>query len=486
MSKSYELNSTSKVNLIIISLAIMISLGVCLFVADMGIVLPILVIAISVLIAVQISFIHNPKMIVWLLTFYCFTFGILGREIGGMPFGILQEGILLLGWLTLIFTANRYDWSAMNNDLSILLLFWLILSILEIANPAGASPRGWLQEIRAAALYPACIIPICFLVLKKNKDLNTFIYIILGLSVLASLNGIKQLYIGPSPGEQRFLDDGGNITHILFGKLRVFSFYSDAGQFGASQAAISLIALILALGPFKMWKRILLLVAALLMFYGMLISGTRGALFALIVGALLAILLSKNFKGIIIGGIMACAFLGFLKFTNIGNGNYQILRLRSALDTKDASLNVRLKNQLILKEYLSTRPLGGGLGVIGVWGEVYNKDKFLSTVAPDSYWVKVWAMYGIVGFIFWFCIMIYILGKCCGIVWNIRDDKLRIKVMALTCGYAGILFCSYANEVINTAPSSFVVYISWVFIFIAPQLQKEIDNQKSNNLLTEV
>jgi len=483
MNKTYEVSKSNWLNTIIIAIAIMFCVGICLSVVDMGILVPIMVIAISMLIAVQISFIHNPKMIVWLLTFYCFTFGILGREVGGIPFGILQEGILLLGWLTLIFTANRYNWGSLNNDLTILLLFWLILSILEIANPAGASPRGWLQEIRAAALYPACLIPICFLVFKKNKDLNNFIYLILGLSLLASLNGIKQLYIGPWPGEQRFLDDGGNITHILFGKLRVFSFYSDAGQFGASQAAICLISLVLALGPFKLWKRILLLVAALFMFYGMLISGTRGALFALIVGALLAILLSKNYKGIIIGGFFALAFIGFLKFTNIGNNNYQILRLRSALDTKDASLNVRLKNQQILREYLSTRPLGGGLGVIGVWGEAYNKDKFLSTVAPDSYWVKVWAMYGIVGFIFWFCIMIYILGKSCGIVWNIRDDGLRIKIMALTCGYAGVLFCSYANEVINTAPSSFVVYISWVFIFIAPKLQKEIDENNSQSNL---
>lgn len=485
MHKAPGLNKYNRLNITIISLVILICLGVSLLVVDLGVLVPVLVIALSCLIAVQISFIQNPKMAIWLMIFYCFTFGILGREVGHFPYGTLQEGIMLLGWLTVIFTADKHDWKLLNNDFVWLLTIWFIVSVLEVGNPAGASPQGWLQEVRAAALYPFLIVPLGFLLLKKNKDLNTFLYLILGLSLLASLNGLKQMYIGLSPGEQRFLDEGASNTHLLWGRLRVFSFYSDAGQFGASQAHIALIALILALGPFKLWKRAVLLIAALIMIYGMLISGTRGALFALIIGILLAIVLSKKFKVMIMGGIVAFAFIGFLKFTNIGNGNYQILRLRSALDPKEASLNVRLMNQKILRDYLSSRPFGGGLGVIGVWGEVYNKDKFLSTVQPDSYWVKVWAMYGIVGFILWFGIMMYILGKCCGIVWKTQDKMLKIKIMALTSGYAGILFCSYANEVINTAPSSFVVYISWVFIFISPKIEEEIKNQQHKSLNPE-
>lgn len=476
----------SKLNITIISLVILICLCTSLFVVDLGILAPVLVIAISCGIALQICFIQEPKTIIWLMIFYVFTFGILGREIGGFPYGTLQEVILLMGWLTVIFTANRYDWKVLNNDFVWLLTIWLIVSVLEVANPAGASPQGWLQEIRAAAFYPFLIVPLGFLLLKKNKDLNTFLYLIIGLSLLASFNGLKQMYIGLSPGEQKFLDEGASNTHLIWGRLRVFSFYSDAGQFGASQAHIALIALILALGPFKWWKRALLLIASMIMVYGMMISGTRGALFALIIGLMLALILSKKFKVMIVGGLIALSFIGFLKFTNIGNGNYQILRLRSALDSKDASLNVRLINQKILRDYLHSRPFGGGLGVIGVWGETYNKDKFLSTVQPDSYWVKVWAMYGIVGFILWFCIMMYILGKCCGIVWKTEDQGLRIKTMALTSGYAGILFCSYANEVINTAPSSFVVYISWVLVFISPKIEEEIRSQHNRSLKPKI
>lgn len=168
------------------------------------------------------------------------------------------------------------------------------------------------------------------------------------------------------------------------------------------------------------------------------------------------------------GLTVALLFIGFLKYTYIGNGNYQIYRLRTALDPKEASLNVRIANQKIIGQYLASRPFGGGLGVIGTWGKEYNRDKYLSTVEPDSYWVKIWAMYGIVGFTIWFCMIMYILGQCCGIIWNIRNEGLRYKMIAMMSACAGIFFCSYGNEVMNAMPSSLVVSICLAFIFLSP------------------
>ncbi|MDN3585406.1 O-antigen ligase family protein [Pedobacter aquatilis] len=411
------------------------------------------------------------NFLLYALIVYCFTFGILGREIGGIPYGTLIEGLIVVIWISIIISAPKEHWSALNSDIVFLFLLWFIISLLQVVNP-GASLMGWLMEIRSAALYPLMIVSLGFIIFRENKQLDTFIIIIIVFSSLAAINGVKQLYIGPSRGEQMFLDTGGAVTHVLWGRLRVFSFYSDAGQFGASQAHIGLMSLILAFGPFKKWKKIALFACSMLMLYGMLISGTRGALFALIVGGFLAILLSKKFKVLLIGGLFAFAFLFVLKFTNIGNGNYQIYRLRSALNPEDPSLNVRFNTQMALRAYMSERPFGGGLGVIGANGTQYNADKYLSTVQPDSYFVKIWAMYGIVGLTIWLSIMVYILGKCCGIAWNIKDESTRIKMIALTSGFAGILFCSYGNEVINTMPSSIVVYLSWVFILISPQLEK--------------
>ncbi|WP_316833065.1 O-antigen ligase family protein [Pedobacter aquatilis] len=419
------------------------------------------------------------KKIFNILLVYCFVCWMLTRESGiNFPIGIVIEGLLLLTFIIAIFTIPKDNWRNLNNDVVYLFLFWLIVSILEVVNPAGASIMGWLKEIRTAAEYPLLIVVMAFLLNTSSKDLDTFLKIVIALSTLAALDGIKQLHFGLSRGDIGFLANGGAATHILWGRLRVFSFYSESAQFGASQAHIGLLTLILALGPVTKKYRIILLVCSALMLYGMLISGTRGAMFALAPGAFLAIILTKRYKVLLVGGGIAILLLGMLKYTHIGDGNYNIYRFRSSLNPEDPSLNVRMKSQLILKEYMSNIPFGGGLGVIGANGMEYNADKFLSTIQPDSYWVKIWAMYGIVGFTVWISMLSYILGKCCGIVWRIKDEGLKIKGIALTSGFAGILCCSYGNEVINTMPSTIIVYISIAFVYIMPKLERELAGKK--------
>lgn len=438
-----------------------------------GLLVPGLLVATAAVVPFCIALFHLPRLGVVALVCYCFLFFILAHEIEGVPFGMAVDALLVLTWVAVAFNHQQFAWGNIKNELCLLGVAWFVVNLLELLNPAGASFAGWFLEFRSASLYWLLCVPLALLVFNTRKDLNLFLLLIIGLSVLGALNGLKQLYIGLSPGEQAYLN--ANVkTHLLWGQLRVFSFYSDAGQFGASQAHIALIALILALGPFKLWKRALLAAAAFILIVGMFISGTRGAMFALGSGGLVALLISKNIKVFVLGSVLAVAGFCVLKYTHIGSSNYNIYRMRTALDPSDPSLNVRFKNQERLATYLADHPFGGGVGVIGNSGIKYNSDKLLSTIPPDSYWVKVWAMYGIVGFIIWLGIMAYILGKCCGIVWNIQDRALRAKLIALTAGFAGSLFSSYGNEVINFMPSALVVYLSWAFVFRGPQLDFDL------------
>lgn len=440
-----------------------------------GLVIPGMLIAVAVIVPFLIALFHNPKLGVIALIAYCFLLFIIDREVGGLPFGMAVDGLLVITWVAVAFNHTKFRWNSIKNDLCLLGLGWFLLNILEIANPAGASITGWVQDFRSASLYWFLCVPLSMLIFNTRQDLNLFLILIILLSVLGAVNGLKQLYIGLSPGEQHYLDENAK-THLLWGKLRVFSFYSDAGQFGAAQAHVALVALILALGPFKKWKRLLLAAAAFILLIGMLISGTRGALFALGSGIGVALLISKNIKVFVLGTALAIGGFLVLKYTNIGSSNYNVYRMRTALDPTDPSFNVRLKNQQKLSTYLSDHPFGGGVGIIGNSGIKYNSDKPLSAIPPDSYWVKVWAMYGIIGFTIWLGIMLYILGKCCGIVWNIQDKGLKCKLIALTAGAAGSLFCSYGNEVINFMPSALMVYISWAFIFLGPKMDRKIAN----------
>lgn len=433
---------------------------------------PLSVIALAVLGVFIVNAFKNPRIAFWVYFGYCFVLGFLVKSFLNIPVGLAMEGILMLTWTSILINQKKFDWHKLKNEHVWLSVVWFAISFLQILNPNGGSIIGWFNELRFTALSWVLIAPLVFLLFNSKTDLNRFIAFILFFSCIATLYGMKQLYLGVTSGEQQWLDAGNNVTHILGGKLRVFSMYSDAGQFGASQAIMAVIAFTLATGPFGTVKKIIFSLITLFMLYGMAISGTRGALFALFSGLFVALLLSKNFKVLIIGSLFALGGIGILKYTRIGNGVFQIVRLRSALNPDDASFNVRIENQKKIKYLIKDMPFGAGLGMSGMNGTTYNADKPIANVQPDSYWVKVWVMYGIVGLMIWFAINSYIIGKCSGIAWKIKDPKLRTKIVALTAGTVACFICSYGNEVMNGLPSSVILFMSWSFIFISPWLDR--------------
>jgi hypothetical protein len=438
---------------------------------------PVLLALVAIVVVYIILVFKNPRLGLYSLIVYCFISGLLGREVGGLQYGMGNEIILILTWIASLIYYKQDVWKSLKNDLCLVFFIWFVISVMEVINPAGASVQGWLMEIRSEALYPIMIICLTFIVIKKRKDSDTVIKIMLMMALIAAINGIKQIHIGLFPGEQAFIDGPGGATHLIFGKLRAFSFY-DAGQFGGFEAAFVVMAVVLAFGISTLWKKVTLLFLGGTYFYAMLLSGTRGAFFALVVAAVFAIFLTKNFKVLIAGGMFMVLFLGVLKFTSIGSGIYSIQRFRTSMDPNDPSLQVRFNTQRMLKEYMSSRPFGGGLGVLGAYSEL-NQDKWLSTIQPDSYWVKIWAMMGIVGITLYFSMLMYVLGKCCGIIWKIQDKKLKVKLIALLSASAGIFFCSYGNEVINNMPSSIVVCLSFAMIYMGPEFDRQIADEKS-------
>jgi hypothetical protein len=413
-----------------------------------------------------------------LITFiiYCFIMPGLNRHIVGAQFGLLVDVLLVLTWLGVIFhRGKKFRFRQLNNDLVWLGLVWFFITVLEIANPEHPSIIGWLQEMRSTTWYWILTVPLTMMVFNKRSDIFLFLDIIVFLSLLGAIYGIKQLYFGVNAAEHRWLEAGAYRTHILFGKLRVFSYYSEAAQFGASQAQLAIMCIILAIGPHSKTRKIWYGIAGIFIFYGMLISGTRGALGGLVGGGFVFLVLSKQVKILLLGIIIGVGFIGILKYTSIGNGNDQIRRLRSGTNSNDPSFQVRLVNQRTLAYSLSNKPFGTGVGTIGMWGVTYNKHIYTSKIPPDSYFVKVWAMYGIIGFILWLGIMLYILGKSAGIIWNTRDQALRNQLCALCAGFGGTLLCSYGNEVMNTMPSSAILYVSWALIGISTRWDMPIN-----------
>jgi O-antigen ligase len=384
------------------------------------------------------------------------------------PLGLSIDILLVITLLALFF--QRFEskkWRfTRKNPLLYVLTVWCLFCVLQLLNPEARSAEAWFYAMRGIALYLILTVLLGMEFLHTPKHLTQFINIWLGTSSLMALNGIKQLYWGLDAAENAWLQAGNASTHILHGKLRVFSFYSDAGQFGAAMAHAGLMALIMTLGATSFKKRLMYGIMACLCLYGMAISGTRGALFVPLAGISAYLVLVRNFKFLIIGAILAGTAFGMLKFTYIGQSNYQIQRMRSALDPNDPSLLVRLENQKRLSHYLSSRPLGGGIGSAGYWGLRFSPNTFLAQTPTDSWYVKIWAETGIVGLILHLFMIGFILIFFFFKIWQMPPSELRQSLMGLYVGFVGVAAASYGNQILGQMPTGTVIYLSLALLYV--------------------
>ncbi len=418
----------------------------------------------------------KPKFGIYLLIVLGFLVTGLSRYVMA-PWGLTIDIVLILIYISLFFKGfgEKIHWSKSKSILTTLAALWMLYIILQLANPEVLSREAWFYAMRGVGMYQFLIIPLIFILFNKQTDLNT-LFILWGiLSILGSLKGIYQFEFGVDPYEQKWLDDGGGTTHILFGKLRIFSFYSDAGQFGASQGHAGVVFTILALfyrANLKLSS--FYLIVALLGFFGMVISGTRGALAVPAIGGIMFLILKKNFKILLIGLILGLGTYVFFAHTFIGQSNDQIRRMRTAFNPNDASLQIRLYNQNRLKSYLASRPFGGGLGATGNWGLRFAPYSFLANTATDSWYVMVWADTGIVGLIFYLFMILFVLFTGMrNILFKLKNKNLRVQIIALTCGMAGIMVASYGNGVFGQMPTGVLMYLTMVFIFLSPEIEKK-------------
>ena len=475
----FEINTGSNqiTNTTIFTVISLLTLLVTLLVVKTEIIGFIGVIGLCIGIIVLYKIFVNPKLGIYLLIILGFFVTGLARYVP-LAWGLLIDGILVIIYLALFFKgfAIKIPWHLAKSPLTLVVSIWMGYIFLQIGNPEAQSKEAWFYAMRGVALYQWMAIPLLFMLFNKQKDLDTF-FILWGiLSVLGTLKGIQQFQFGVDPFEKRWLDQGGAETHILFGKLRVFSFYSDAGQFGASQGHTGIVFSILAYlkkGNFKL--KTFFIFVALTTFFGMLISGTRGAIAVPALGGIMFLILKKNIKVLILGGILGLSVYIFFAHTTIGQGNAEIRRMRTAFDPNEASLQVRLANQKKLKGYLATRPIGGGVGATGNWGQRFTPHTFLANTATDSWYVMIWADTGAVGLTYYLIMLFFILGTgAYNVMFKLKDEWLKAQIAALTCGMAGIMMASYGNGVFGQMPTGILMYVGMVFMFIAPKIDESI------------
>lgn len=402
----------------------------------------------------------------------------IGRYVQGLPLGFGIDGILVLTFLALFFSKfkERINWSPANKDITLFAAIWLGYCILQIVNPEAQSISAWISG-RGIGFYFFLFIVLTFMLIDTNKKLDGLLYIWGVFSIIATLKGMMQLFIGVDSAEQAWLNAGGAETHVLFGKLRVFSFFSDAGQFGANQGYSGVVAIIYSMTK-KGLPKVFFLTVGVLGLYGMIISGTRGAISVPLIGFMTFFILRKNLRILSVGMLIIVCLFVFFKYTTIGQGNDQIRRMRGAFDPNNKSLQVRLDNQKILKGYLASRPFGGGIGHAGDKAQRFLPNAFLSHVATDSWYVLIWAELGIIGLVFHLFILFYVIGRATyKVMFKIRDPITKLKIGALISGMAGVMVASYGNAVFGGMPTALLIYASMAIMSNPETFETNIEDK---------
>ena len=167
-------------------------------------------------------------------------------------------------------------------------------------------------------------------------------------------------------------------------------------------------------------------------------------------------------------------------FTDIGNGNQQIRRMRSAFDKKDASSNVRAINQEAIRKYIKDAPWGIGLAANYQNVPANNKYKKLSTIPPDSEYVYIWVHTGPIGITFFLITTaVMFLGACSVVFFRIKSRSL-MGVGAGFCGaFAAVQLGGYGNQVLMQFPNCLLFYGGLAIVYTLPYIEPEwVEHEK--------
>lgn len=462
---------------LIIAVVVLAAIALGIIIARGGIVVAAALLVLFPTIIYLNRFLNNPRIGIYTVVILSFIAIGLTRYIRNVPFGLTVDGFLVITYVAMFFRYfyDKMNWDQANRDLTYLSIAWFGYTILQLFNPEALSRTAWFYAMRGLSMYMLLLIPMSFMIFNRLRYLYTFLYLWGIFSILGTLKGLQQLYIGPDSAEQYWLDTVGAVTHILFGELRAFSFFSDAGQFGAAQGAAGVVGILVGLNIKGLSNKIFFFTMGFMGLWGMMISGTRGAMIVPMVAGATYIVHRKNVRVIVTGGVFLALIYAFFAYTYIGQSNSQIRRMRTAFQPEeDASYLVRLENRRILAGYLASKPFGGGIGSAGDWGKRFSPQGFLAQIATDSWYVQIWAEQGIIGLILHLFILSYILIKgSYFVMFRLKNPELRGIVSALMAGFTGIMGASYGNGVLGQMPTGMLIYISWVFVFISQQLDRE-------------
>jgi len=440
---------------------LMIALSICVayLVSILGktsLVLPILFIAMPA--AAACLFYMDIGIAVSICT--AFIIGLASKLADGVPFGIALDGLLFLMFFGLLIRQIvERDFKFARNSVSLYIFLWVCYNLLSVFNPWAGSQMAWIFTVRSMAGLTLMFYVAAY-AFKDKETIFRMLKLIICLSFISGLYGMKQEFFGFTDWEMRWLSADEERMQLIYqwSRIRVFSFFSDPTNFGILMCYMSTFCLVLMTGPFKIWKKIFLGVAAICMIMAMAYAGSRTPFVLMPFGLMIFVLIKMDKRVLMATGVVSMlAFVVIMK----GYNNAVLFRIQSAfiLSKSADTLDVRLKNQKMIQPYIQSHPVGGGLGSTGVWGKRFTPHSLLSSFAHDSGFVRIAVELGWIALILYCLLLFTVLKTSIYYYFRVRNPKIKVIYLGLTVIFFQLTLANYPQEAIVILPTSVNFYV---------------------------
>lgn len=423
-----------------------------------------------------LSFKQTNALFWYIFAMNYFVMGLQRYDYIPVPVTVVTVLPQLLLVMTLIIIPKKGQNSLFNPMLLSLLLWTFYLGIQVFNETCGlpVSIGDWLTNMNFYAFYFIFAFVLVSKIINTPENIMRFLRIWAWFSIVATFWAWRQKTFGWDQAELRWLIGGAMRTHIIGGSIRYFSFFSDAATFGCNMGASAALFYITSLTSKLRKDKILFAITGICCTYSFFASGTRSGLVCFMAGIALYVFLARSAKLTATVLLLGGAFVFILAFTNIGQGNMQIRRMRSAFNTKDASLNVRDLNKQALKKYLKDAPYGMGINIDESRIPRFNKFKVVYETSNDSTYVFFWQRTGIVGvYVFAAMNIIILLGGCFISFFKLQNKACKGISAAICCGFIGIQAGGYANHILLQYPNIILFYGGMAIVYLLPAIEPE-------------
>ncbi|MCC6762569.1 MAG: O-antigen ligase family protein [Chitinophagaceae bacterium] len=391
-------------------------------------------------VAFVLAVLGNPYFGFYALFFYTFIMFMPGRLLrADLPIGIGAEFLTVLVLMSALLRKKVQQQKIegfLRQPVSIMLIIYSAYLLIEFFNPNMRSMAGLVFYYRKVLAF-LLVYYIAYLLLDDLQKIVRFFKFWLIMSVLAGLYACKQQWFDFFPFEMRWLMSDPHKVRLYYqgGMFRKMSFLSDPAASGILLGYTAVIALVLSqFKPFAAYKQKLYF-ATIALLLGAIYSGTRTSYIVFAIGVVIYILMNFQRKRTLIFTGVSIFALAFILFGPINNA--PINRVRTLMNgTNDASLKVRDENRELIRPYMLSHPMGGGLATNGVEGERFNPGHELAGFPTDSGYLKFALEAGWIGLIILCLLYFVMMQQCIHHYYQARNPTIK----ALYCAMAAALF----------------------------------------------